>query len=92
MRNIPFSRPVHTAQDMPRIAEALAGTTCGTGRFGRLCEELVRQVLGCPALLVTSRAAPEDRQRGREVGAQGYIVKSEFDQAELLTIIRPLMG
>jgi two-component system chemotaxis sensor kinase CheA len=45
-----------------------------------------------PAILVTSRSAPEDRQRGREVGAQGYIVKSEFDQAELLTIIRPLMG
>jgi two-component system, chemotaxis family, sensor kinase CheA len=45
-----------------------------------------------PAILVTSRAAPEDRQRGREVGAQGYIVKSEFDQAELLTIIKPLMG
>jgi two-component system chemotaxis sensor kinase CheA len=44
-----------------------------------------------PAILVTSRAAPEDRQRGRQVGAQGYIVKSEFDQAELLTIIRPLM-
>jgi two-component system chemotaxis sensor kinase CheA len=44
-----------------------------------------------PAILVTSRAAPEDRRRGREVGAQGYIVKSEFDQAELLTIIRPLM-
>ena len=37
-----------------------------------------------PAILVTSRAAPEDRQRGRDVGAQGYIVKSEFDQAELL--------
>jgi two-component system chemotaxis sensor kinase CheA len=45
-----------------------------------------------PAILVTSRAAPEDRRRGQEVGAQGYIVKSEFDQAELLTIIRPLMG
>jgi two-component system, chemotaxis family, sensor kinase CheA len=44
-----------------------------------------------PAILVTSRAAPDDRQRGRQVGAQGYIVKSEFDQAELLTIIRPLM-
>jgi two-component system chemotaxis sensor kinase CheA len=44
-----------------------------------------------PAILVTSRAAPEDRQRGREVGAQGYIIKSEFDQAELLTMIRPLM-
>jgi two-component system chemotaxis sensor kinase CheA len=45
-----------------------------------------------PAILVTSRAAPEDRQRGRDVGAQGYIVKSEFDQAELLTMIRPLTG
>jgi two-component system chemotaxis sensor kinase CheA len=45
-----------------------------------------------PAILVTSRSAPEDRRRGQEVGAQGYIVKSEFDQAELLTIIGPLMG
>jgi two-component system chemotaxis sensor kinase CheA len=45
-----------------------------------------------PAVLVTSRAAPEDRRRGHEVGAQGYIVKSEFDQAELLAIIRPLTG
>jgi two-component system, chemotaxis family, sensor kinase CheA len=45
-----------------------------------------------PAILVTSRAAAEDRQRGRDVGAQGYIVKSEFNQAELLTMIRPLMG
>jgi two-component system chemotaxis sensor kinase CheA len=44
-----------------------------------------------PAILVTSRAAPEDRRRGQEVGAQGYIVKSEFDQAELLAIIGPLM-
>ena len=45
-----------------------------------------------PAILVTSRAAPEDRQRGRDVGAQGYIVKSEFDQAALLAMIRPLVG
>jgi two-component system chemotaxis sensor kinase CheA len=45
-----------------------------------------------PAILVTSRAAPEDRQRGRDVGAQGYVVKSEFDQAELLTMIKPLVG
>jgi two-component system chemotaxis sensor kinase CheA len=45
-----------------------------------------------PAILVTSRAAAEDRRRGREVGAQGYIVKSEFDQAELMAIIKPLIG
>lgn len=43
-----------------------------------------------PAVLVTSRASPEDRQRGRDVGAQGYIIKSEFDQAELLTMISAL--
>jgi two-component system chemotaxis sensor kinase CheA len=45
-----------------------------------------------PAVLVTSRATAEDRQRGRDVGANGHIIKSEFDQAELLTLIAPLMG
>jgi two-component system chemotaxis sensor kinase CheA len=44
-----------------------------------------------PAVLVTSRASPEDLQRGRDVGAHGHIVKSEFDQAELLAMIKPLM-
>jgi two-component system chemotaxis sensor kinase CheA len=44
-----------------------------------------------PAILVTSRSAPEDIARGRAVGAQGHIVKSEFDQAELLALIKPLM-
>lgn len=44
-----------------------------------------------PAILVTSRASPEDLQRGRDVGAHGHIVKSEFDQAELLAMIGPLM-
>ena len=45
-----------------------------------------------PAILVTSRDAPEDRQRGRDVGAQGYVIKSRFDQAELLTMISNLVG
>jgi two-component system chemotaxis sensor kinase CheA len=45
-----------------------------------------------PAILVTSRNSPEDLQRGRDVGAHGHIVKSEFDQAELLAMIRPLVG
>jgi two-component system chemotaxis sensor kinase CheA len=44
-----------------------------------------------PAVLVTSRAAPEDLQRGRAVGSQGYMVKSEFDQARLLALIEPLV-
>jgi two-component system, chemotaxis family, sensor kinase CheA len=45
-----------------------------------------------PALLVTSRASPEDRQRGLSAGARAYIVKGEFDQAELLEQIRSLLG
>lgn len=43
-----------------------------------------------PAILVTSRNDPEDKQRGREAGASAYIVKSEFDQAELIATIRRL--
>jgi two-component system chemotaxis sensor kinase CheA len=45
-----------------------------------------------PAILVTSRASLEDRQRGSSVGARAYIVKGEFDQAELLEQIRILVG
>ena len=45
-----------------------------------------------PAILVTSLNSPEFRQRGVDVGAQGYIVKSEFDQAKLLAMIRSHTG
>ncbi len=45
-----------------------------------------------PAILVTSRNAPEDRRRGIDAGARGYIVKSEFDQREVLDLIRGLIG
>lgn len=45
-----------------------------------------------PAILVTSRASPDDRRRGQSVGAMAYIVKGEFDQTELLDNIRLLTG
>lgn len=44
-----------------------------------------------PAILVTSRASAEDRERGRQVGAKAYVVKSEFDQGRLLSLIRGLV-
>ncbi|HVR64948.1 MAG TPA: response regulator [Polyangia bacterium] len=47
---------------------------------------------GVPAILVTSRDAPEDRRRGLDAGASAYVVKSEFDQADLLQRIRGLLG
>ena len=45
-----------------------------------------------PAILVTSRDAPEDRRRGEAAGAVGYVVKGEFDQARLLRTIAELTG
>jgi two-component system, chemotaxis family, sensor kinase CheA len=45
-----------------------------------------------PSVLVTSRHSAEDRQRGQDVGAEGYVVKSEFDQGVLLERIRVLVG
>jgi two-component system chemotaxis sensor kinase CheA len=45
-----------------------------------------------PSILVTSRNAAEDRQRGLDVGAQAYIVKGDFDQRVLLERIRTLVG
>jgi two-component system chemotaxis sensor kinase CheA len=44
-----------------------------------------------PAILVTSRSSASDRRRGEEVGARAFIVKSEFDQAQLLRTIGELM-
>jgi two-component system chemotaxis sensor kinase CheA len=45
---------------------------------------------GTPALLVTSRDALDDRRRGEEAGASGYIVKGEFEEARLLELVARL--
>lgn len=45
-----------------------------------------------PAVMVTSRAAAEDRQRAEQAGARAYIVKSEFDEGHLLRTIRELVA
>jgi two-component system chemotaxis sensor kinase CheA len=44
-----------------------------------------------PAILVTSREARQDRQRGLAVGAQDYVIKGEFDQRRLLRRIGELL-
>lgn len=45
-----------------------------------------------PAILVTSRESPEDRQRGLALGAQDYVIKGEFDQRRLLRRIEELLA
>jgi two-component system chemotaxis sensor kinase CheA len=44
-----------------------------------------------PVVLVTALASREDRERGADVGANAYIVKSSFDQGTLLEVIRRLI-
>jgi two-component system chemotaxis sensor kinase CheA len=44
-----------------------------------------------PLILVTSREAVEDRERGLALGADAYIVKQKFDQNELLETIEQLL-
>jgi two-component system chemotaxis sensor kinase CheA len=44
-----------------------------------------------PVVLVTALDSREDRERGIEVGANAYIVKSSFDQSNLLEVVRKLI-
>lgn len=44
-----------------------------------------------PVILVTALGSEEDRERGVEVGADAYIVKNNFDQTNLLEIIKKLI-
>jgi two-component system chemotaxis sensor kinase CheA len=45
-----------------------------------------------PVLIVSSRASAADQQRGMDVGADGYIIKSAFDEASLVTAVKRLLG
>ena len=45
-----------------------------------------------PVIILTSRGSDEDRRRGLECGADGYIVKSGFDQSALLHAVERLLG
>lgn len=44
-----------------------------------------------PVVLVTTLDTPEDREHGIDVGANAYIVKSKFDQSDLLDAVRRLL-
>jgi two-component system, chemotaxis family, sensor kinase CheA len=51
-----------------------------------------KQFAGLPVVLVTALESREHRERGIDVGANAYIVKSSFDQSNLLEVIRRLIG
>jgi two-component system chemotaxis sensor kinase CheA len=51
-----------------------------------------KQFAGLPVVLVTALDSREHREHGIDVGANAYIVKSSFDQSNLLEVIRRLIG
>ncbi len=50
-----------------------------------------RKLSEVPIVLVTALESREDRERGVDVGANAYIVKSSFEQSNLLEVIRRLV-
>src|SRR5262249_9682412 len=67
--------------EVPRMAGfALAEAVRRSPRFHDL-----------PVVLVTARESEQDKARGLEAGASAYLVKSGFDQRELLETIAQLL-
>ena len=67
--------------DMPRLSGfELTAKIRGDKKLGDL-----------PVVLVTALESRQDRERGIEVGANAYIIKSSFDQSNLLEVIERLL-
>jgi len=67
--------------DMPRMdGFSLTAKVRADKRLGEL-----------PVVLVTALESREHRERGIDVGANAYIVKSSFDQSNLLEVVRRLI-
>jgi two-component system chemotaxis sensor kinase CheA len=50
-----------------------------------------QETANLPVILVTALESRDDKERGLEVGANAYLVKSSFDQSNLLEFIRRLL-
>jgi two-component system chemotaxis sensor kinase CheA len=50
-----------------------------------------KQFAELPVVLVTALGSREHRERGIDVGANAYIVKSNFDQSNLLEVVQRLL-
>jgi two-component system chemotaxis sensor kinase CheA len=48
-------------------------------------------LVNLPVILITARDSKEDREKGIEAGANAYIVKSNFDQNNLLEALDRLI-
>jgi two-component system chemotaxis sensor kinase CheA len=67
--------------DMPRMnGLALTQSIKGNSKYSHM-----------PVVLVTSLESPQDRLHGMEAGADVYIIKSMFNQQELLNALERLI-
>jgi two-component system chemotaxis sensor kinase CheA len=66
--------------DMPRLN--------GFGLTAKIRAD--KKLAELPVVLVTALDSREDREHGIDVGASAYIVKSSFDQGNLLEVVRRL--
>jgi two-component system chemotaxis sensor kinase CheA len=67
--------------DMPRMS--------GFELTSKIRED--KKLAELPVILVTALESRPDRERGIEVGANAYIIKSSFDQSNLLEVIQRLL-
>lgn len=61
----------------------------GFGLTARIRED--KRLAELPVVLVTALESREDRERGIDAGADAYIVKSSFDQSNLLDVVERLI-
>jgi two-component system chemotaxis sensor kinase CheA len=50
-----------------------------------------KRLCALPVVLVTALDSRQDRERGADAGANAYLVKSSFDQSNLLEVVRRLI-
>ena len=94
---------VLTAVDGLDGAARLAGTPVDLvvsdvempGMDGFTLTRTIRSTAGwqdVPVVIMTSRGDESDQRAGLDAGASAYLLKSEFDQAELIDTVRRLVG
>jgi chemotaxis protein histidine kinase CheA len=94
---------VQTAVDGTEGAERLNGDPADLvlsdvempGMDGFALTRVIRRTPGwenVPVVIMTSRGSEHDQQAGLEAGASAYLLKSEFDQNQLVETVRRLVG
>jgi chemotaxis protein histidine kinase CheA/CheY-like chemotaxis protein len=65
------------------------------GMDGYTLTRTIRRTKGweqVPVIIMTSRGSEDDQRAGLEAGASAYLLKTEFDQDQLVTTVRRLVG